>query len=98
MSDHESLFPFIPWSKEADFFEAAKRHERMGNWQPIETAPKVDGERILLFTGRDGRWGTLIGKWMAWNDGSGEWYEDDGPGIDNATHWMPLPAPPKDEP
>ena len=56
-----------------------------GVWYPIETAPK-DGSLILMFDG------CIIMAW--WDDG---WYSDEycPPQIIRATHWMPLPEPPK---
>ncbi len=68
----------------------------MSEWQPIATAPK-DGTVILIYgdeamttaywrhiqMGRDGYWAL----WCA-----GSYAEDDEV---NATHWMPLPEPPK---
>lgn len=62
----------------------------MGEWQPIETAPK-DGTLILLYpTNGDGQIST--GYWWehanCWGAGGG-WF-DDG----EVSHWMPLPEPP----
>jgi len=77
----------------------------MNEWQPIETAPK-DGTWVLVFgsisdegderttavaqytddlNGRKTR-----GHWQfAWYDGGYHGW------VGNATHWMPLPEPPK---
>jgi hypothetical protein len=70
----------------------------MSEWQPIETAPKIDGDRLLVV--KDCGHGTLpsqsIAYWI-----SGEWHIDsahrtlDALGY-RATHWMPLPKPPSD--
>lgn len=64
----------------------------MSDWQPIDTAPK-DGTLILMADGGS----VLCGLWSkdesGWVDGSrdrnGELVTWD------ATHWMPLPAPPE---
>lgn len=75
----------------------------MSEWKGIESAPR-DGKRILLWGP-----GVWIGYWdenAAQGDG-----KDDSPGwqifrcdmdewysfcMDNPTHWMPLPEPPKE--
>lgn len=56
-------------------------------WQLIKTAPK-DGTEILLF----GSCGRQVG---AFKDGEWwcTWYDGYTPNL--VTHWMPLPAPPK---
>lgn len=65
----------------------------MSEWQPIETAPQ-DGTRILLCDDRCKPFPTLLGRWC-----HGAWWSDatnSGASIvwSDATHWMPLPAPP----
>lgn len=66
----------------------------MGDWQPIETAPK-DGTRILAFSAKapggpriDLTWWRNVKEngYVGW----GEFNETYWP----ATHWMPLPVPP----
>ncbi len=74
-------------------------------WQPIETAPK-DGTWLLVYETNDSdgyqptihvvHWG--IREW----DGSGKTWvtmalgpNPDTYDADRATHWMPLPEPPK---
>lgn len=64
----------------------------MGEWQPIETAPK-DGSRILLLR----RQQIVCGYWRR-NWGEPYWAHD-AHVVDDArwfppTHWMPLPDPP----
>lgn len=65
-------------------------------WQPIETAPR-DGTDILVAT-QSYLGGVVMAAWdkgrrqeMAWMDMYGDAYPD-------ATHWMPLPPPPKAAP
>jgi hypothetical protein len=62
------------------------------DWQPIETAPK-DGRHVLLYCEYYG-----IGR-CAWESWRNVWRSDDpnhGIGFPQPTHWMPLPAFPKD--
>jgi len=73
----------------------------MSQWQPIETAPKVDGDPILL--GMQGGVGEGF-----WHDGSlchghrgkaGFFWESDRDNLLTAsnvypTHWQPLPEAP----
>jgi len=71
-------------------------------WQPIETAPK-DGTYILV-AGPSGYYSTPLRvevcKWNNanhkdnWRNHSNDWFTDGG---EDATHWMPLPEPPKDK-
>jgi Protein of unknown function (DUF551) len=62
-------------------------------WQPIETAPK-DGKSFLACYGHQGNvmrivhWMGLYGVWMSQGDVLHGFST-------NATHWMPLPEPPK---
>lgn len=68
----------------------------MSEWQPIETAPK-DGSTFLVW---DSYYGTRIGRyfrradhddWLSYMDASG----GSSKGGMRATHWKPLPEPPK---
>ena len=59
-------------------------------WQPIETAPK-DGTEVLVFS--SGKmfmsfYSHDVGSWCI--DGR---YDDF---VEDVTHWMPLPQPPKE--
>lgn len=66
----------------------------MSEWQPIETAPK-DGTRVLLFSpGGDGEDPTrqvAEGAWCRvwWRMEAGDYWT-------TPTHWIALPAPPKE--
>jgi hypothetical protein len=72
----------------------------MSEWQPIETAPRyTDGIDIYGIMGRhtDCFWGKeTYGKECGWVYQSH--YDSNGPVFElvrEATHWMPLPEPPK---
>jgi hypothetical protein len=71
----------------------------MGEWQPIETAPKdgtrvhvaryIDGYGWILGVGRHVIVG-IVGGWISWGVGPfGEL------GLSHPTHWQPLPSPPE---
>jgi len=61
-------------------------------WQPIETAPKEDGSEYLIWDGEN--------KWLVeYGSYGGMEPKHNGCGCCvtgiEATHWMPLPEPPK---
>lgn len=97
-----ALVVFCGWL----FIGVLKKNEggrRMSEWQPIETAPKGRGRRILVcVAGQDNcevaRWNDRLGKWCADFLGvrtdSTEWVLD---GEHEPTHWMPLPTAPAPE-
>jgi hypothetical protein len=62
------------------------------DWQPIETAPK-DGTRILLWVLSQYDPREAVGRW----DSHGYWAIDYNDVPCDPTHWMPLPAPPKED-
>jgi hypothetical protein len=73
-------------------------HSRLPQWQPIETAPK-DGTLFLAFV----KWkirkrsGQMI-EIISWEKDDKDWISLMGGLLDKAftaTHWMPLPEPPK---
>lgn len=67
----------------------------MSEWQPIETAPK-DGAWVSIWC-RAQPLSLPAGIPAFWEDGFG-WVsvrDDDQNLIDDPTHWMPLPEPPK---
>ena len=66
----------------------------MSEWQPIETAPE-DGTPVLIFSAKHGKnhkSPVALDFYHFRRDGwaYGGWYA-----IDNPTHWMPIPEPPK---
>jgi hypothetical protein len=65
-------------------------------WQPIETAPLGQngnyGPDILVWTG----WSMYVAN-HAWDDESGKPVFFNGDVTVDATHWMPLPAPPEEK-
>jgi hypothetical protein len=66
----------------------------MSEWRDIETAPK-DGTVILMADGLTMFCGIWLKSARGWVDGC---RDDDGELVAwNATHWMPLPAPPKQD-
>ena len=68
----------------------------MSEWQPIETALKVDESTIVGAWIENGRWRALDLWWWS-RPGMEGWYDTyDYHGPWEPTHWMPLPEPPKD--
>lgn len=61
----------------------------MSEWQPIETASAVGKKRLLfwLAKGKAAAGYRLAGTKNVWVEGGDSYYL--------ATHWMPLPEPPK---
>lgn len=69
----------------------------MGEWQPIETAPK-DGKPLLTFGSLHDDNGADMGEtprvqYSRWDYKTSTWYSDEW-GTHQPTHWQPLPAPP----
>lgn len=66
----------------------------MDNWQKIETAPKDATWIMLGMVGRNeillGFWHSLMNAWWGQGGSEGEWKK-----WERATHWQPLPNPPK---
>lgn len=66
----------------------------MSEWQPIETAPK-DGRGVLVSNGQAVGEATFFAEYDGW------WWAGSCPTdycdfqVDNPTHWMPIPDPPK---
>ena len=73
---------------------AALQAEPQG-WRPIETAPK-DAHALLWIDIVIGQPLVVQGCWFHDDDADEKgWIDLDG-NVLNATHWMPLPTPPKD--
>lgn len=71
----------------------------MSDWQPIETAPKPNGDAPLWIIGY-ASWGQHVGKFHEWV-GPCEWMDDhfefmnhDYDVFPEPTHWQPWPDPP----
>lgn len=69
-------------------------------WQPIETAPK-DSRRILAFFPTASSWYRF--SVIAWSQGNNAWWSCSPAAsgvcdMDQPTHWIPLPPPPKESP
>ncbi len=71
----------------------------MSEWQPIETAPK-DWTVIDLWCRGGSRAGRQTDMWwvkgLGWRGAIRNAYREDV--AKGATHWMPLPAAPEEEP
>lgn len=74
-----------------------KRPERDAlreSWRPMDTAPR-DGSEILIYDPREG-YGVNQAKWDEWAAAWVEVIEEHG--RFEPSRWMPLPAPPADNP
>lgn len=58
------------------------------SWQPIETAPKDKGVRVLV------TWDALVA--VGERSSLGGWWVDEWAEYKKPTHWMPLPEPPSE--
>jgi Protein of unknown function (DUF551) len=84
--------------EDIDLLDAASIERRRTYWRPIETAPK-DGTEVDLWcinqsalssSGRATDCHYHCGEWLKYGDSAEVgWFA-----VHNATHWMPLPAPP----
>lgn len=61
---------------------------RASGWRPIETAPK-DGTLLLCF------WRSSHCAVAYYDDGC--WWDAGTDGLDDPTHWQPLPSPPAEQ-
>jgi hypothetical protein len=64
----------------------------MSEWKLIETAPK-DGTRVMIVIAENIK--TVCVAY--WSKGCDAWMSIPGCWSREATHWMPIPAPPKTE-
>ena len=94
--DNDSVMAEEGFHEAAEALRAALANAETAGWQKIETAPK-DGSFYLAF-GEGKTWtqnqpnGCYPGEWH-FSESRGEWR---GHALTNdATHWMPLPEPPK---
>ncbi len=91
---------FTEWSCRARAFEderdqaraelaALRAEQATPQWLPIEGAPR-DGTSILLNDHGD----QCVAYWLEGTEWTEEWTGE--PAMADPTHWMPLPAPPRD--
>jgi len=76
----------------ADLGEQCVEYTRTPQWQPIETAPR-DWERIVIYNGIE----VGCGYYCTYRNDF-EWVGEGMQVIPPATHWMPLPTLPKEQP
>jgi hypothetical protein len=67
----------------------------MSEWQPIETAPRIEEQELLVCSYDEGSYYCEVVTWFPWPNTDGGWFNGDvSRPTDHYTHWMPLPAPP----
>jgi hypothetical protein len=74
-----------------DDLRAFQARSGQGPWRLIETAPR-DGTEILIYDQRTPSWGVIDFAYWWENHWHIPVYDSNAT---NATHWMPLPDPPK---
>lgn len=76
-----------------DAFRAAMPHGTGGNSQWVACSERMPEQfvEVLVCTGDGGRYVAALNQSMTWDDG--DFFDD----IQYVTHWMPLPAAPKQE-
>ena len=68
----------------------------MSEWQPIETAP-YDELVLTVWAGIDNKTCEPVLSWVVATLIDGQWWTSEGDPMDEPTHWMLLPEPPKGE-
>lgn len=66
------------------------------NWQPIETAPKDEQTRVLVWIDDKNYTGCAFARLWFYRDGRLGGGAEGFYGNWNITHWLPLPEPPKE--
>ena len=66
----------------------------MSDWQTVDTAPE-DELVLTIWDGVDTLTGAPVRYYAIALLYDGEWFSEDGDFVDEPTHWMPLPEPPK---
>lgn len=79
---------------EAELPKRKKTLDKAGRWQPIRTAPK-DRDILLLVDIAIGRPLIVQCCWYSVDADDKGWIDANG-NVHQGTHWMPLPAPPRD--
>jgi hypothetical protein len=79
-----------------DIAKALLAERQRSEWQPIETAPKVESDRVLV-AWPNSKWWVCIGFWSGNYHGLNAWADDNTENelVPQPTHWMPLPEAPK---
>ena len=80
---------WIRWRMFEKMLDAAPTIAEDDGWIPVTDRLPQDDEDVLVWvngTHRD----------MAYRD-EGVWYDEEHNHLKNITHWMPLPAPPKED-
>ena len=79
-------------AREDDANAVATWNTRASPWRGMDSAPR-DGTWVLIAT-KSHSLGVVVAKFGSPRYPT--WWNDDDNSYENATHWMPLPAPPKE--
>ena len=69
----------------------AEWNTRASPWRGMDSAPR-DGSWVLIATKSHSREIAVV----LWHPIFENWVDEEGETYENATHWMPFPAPPKE--